>query len=74
MVKDRFPIPTIEDMIDELGGSKYFTKLDLGVGYHQIHVADEDVHKTAFRTHIGHTSISLCPSGYVTPHHLFKVR
>jgi hypothetical protein len=48
-VKDRFSIPTVEDMLDELYGASYFTKLDLRAGYHQVRVNPQDVHKTAFR-------------------------
>ncbi|MCO5615037.1 hypothetical protein L7F22_069325 [Adiantum nelumboides] len=49
-VKNRFPVPRIEDLFDELQGSTYFSRIDLKNGYHQIQVVPEDIHKTGFRT------------------------
>ncbi|GJR32451.1 putative reverse transcriptase domain-containing protein [Tanacetum coccineum] len=54
MVKNRYPLPRIDDLFDQLQGSSIYSKIDLRSGYHQLRVREEDIPKTAFRTQYGH--------------------
>ena len=62
-IKNRFPLPIIEEILDELFGSKFFTKLDMTSGYHQIRMLPVDEPKTAFKTHHGHFQFRVMPFG-----------
>ena len=53
-IKNRYPLPRIDDLMDQLVGARVFSKIDLRSGYHQIKVKDENMQKTAFKTRYGH--------------------
>ena len=53
-VKNKYPLPRIGDLFDQLKGTSVFSKIDLRSGYHQLRIKDADVYKTAFRTRCGH--------------------
>nr|GFB97459.1 reverse transcriptase domain-containing protein [Tanacetum cinerariifolium] len=62
-VKNRYPLPRIDDLFDQLQGSSVYSKIDLRSGYHQLRVREEDIPKTAFRTRYGHYGFQDMPFG-----------
>ncbi|GJR40775.1 putative reverse transcriptase domain-containing protein [Tanacetum coccineum] len=62
-VKNRYPLPRIDDLFDQLQGSSVYSKIDLRSGYHQLRVRNEDIPKTAFRTRYGHYKFQVMPFG-----------
>ncbi|GJS42398.1 hypothetical protein Tco_0567441 [Tanacetum coccineum] len=62
-VKNRYPLPRINDLFDQLQGSSVYSKIDLRSGYHQLRVCEKDIPKTAFRTRYGHYEFQVMPFG-----------
>ncbi|GJS36514.1 putative reverse transcriptase domain-containing protein [Tanacetum coccineum] len=62
-IKNRYPLPRLDDLFDQLQGSQFFSKIDLKSGYHQLRVHEDDIPKIAFRTRYGHFEFTVMPFG-----------
>ena len=62
-IKNKYPLPRIDDLFDQLQGSSFFSKIDLRFGYHLLRVRDEDIPKTTFRTRYGHYELLVMAFG-----------
>jgi hypothetical protein len=63
-VKNKYPLPRIDDLFDQLKGAKVFSKIDIRSRYHQVRIRDEDISKTSFRTRYGHYEFTVVPFGF----------
>ena len=63
IVKNKYPLPRIDELFDQMKGSKVFSKIDLRYGYHQVRMKEEYIHKTTFKTRNGHYEFVVVPFG-----------
>ena len=61
MIQNRYPLPRINDLFDQLRGARVYFKIDLLTGCHQLRVRETDIPKTEFRTRYGHFELRRCP-------------
>ena len=63
IIKNKYPLPRIDVLFDQLGGAKVFSKIDMRSGYQQVKIKNEDISKTTFRTRYGHCEFTVVPFG-----------
>ena len=63
MIKNRYPLPRIDDLFDQLIGAQVYSKIDLHTSYHQLRVREADISETTFRTRYGHFEFTVMPFG-----------
>ena len=63
MIKNRYPLPRINDLFDQLRGARIYSKIDLRTGYHQLRVREADILKTTLKTRYGHFEFNVMPLG-----------
>jgi hypothetical protein len=70
-IKNKYPLPRIDDLFGQLKDARIFSKIDLKSGYHQVRIKDEDISKTAFKTRYGYYKFIVVPFG-LSNHQLFS--
>ena len=70
-IKNKYPLPKIDDLFDHIGGAKNLSKIDLASSYHQVRINDEDIHKTPFQKRYEHYEFVVIPFGLRSAHATF---